>query len=211
MHQLTIAAETGATTTTHHDYDAANRALLTHVKRSDTYPRAIARPSAQRACFQLISLDDTGGRPCVTGAAFIEPMASPSAGRTVTPYYAAAAALHWISDQHRGPCSAPPADHSGDDTHAALAAARAAVRSTSVISPLWYEAAALADLTDVPLPPTRLLDSLRHTVVTRGFRPASAAALAASVQRHLDSTVMPEQVVVVIWWTALLTESVEMT
>jgi len=210
MHQLTIEAETRTITSRHDDFGAARQALLAHARQTDTYLRAIAHPRAERACFELISLDDTHGRPSVTGAAFIEPMASPPA-RTVTPYYAAAAALLWTSDQHPAPCSPTSTDCCADDTHPALAAARAAVQSTLMVSPLWYEATALADLTHVPMPPTRVLDSLQHTVVTRGFRPATAAALAASVQRHLDSTVTPEQTVAATWWTALLTWSVTST
>lgn len=204
MHQLTITADTGATTTTHHDYDDANRALLTHVKRSDTYLRTIAPPTAGRAAFELLRLSDTGTRPSVTGAAFIEPLVTTSVARNITPYYVAAAALQWIADQQATTPASPSPARSAGDTHAALSAARAALRSTVLAGSLWDEATALADLTTTPAPSLRVFDSLRH-IVGLGLRPASPAALAAAVQRHADATVTPEQVTGLIWWTALLT------
>lgn len=204
MHQLTIAAETGATTTTHHDYDAANRALLTHAKRSDTYLRVVAPPkppaAGQRACFELVSLDGTRGRPNVTAAAFIEPLVVTPAGRTITPYYAAAAALDWISEDLPALATQPRA-------HPALTAAHAALQSTLMAGSLWREAAELAELPDVPMPCASVLTDLHHIFVSRAYRPASAAALAAVVQRQLDTTVASEQVAVAIWWAALLSAS----
>lgn len=206
MHQLTIAAQTGATTTTHHDYDAASQALLAHAKRSDTYLRIVApaKPSstAQRACFELISLDDPRGCPSVTAAAFIEPLVVTPAGRPVTPYYAAAAALDWISD-HRAAATAAAEPHE----HPALDAAHAALQSTLLAGSLWREAADLAELPDVAVLPACVLADLRYMVVSRGFRPASAAALAAVVQRQLDTSASSEQVAVATWWTALVSES----
>lgn len=210
MHQLTIAAETGTTTTTHHDYDAASRALLAHAKLSDTYLHALAQPGAERASFELVRLNRAHGRPNVTAAAVIEPVASTAHGRIVTPYRAAAAALQWTSDQHGAPHS-PTTRCSTDHTHPASAAARAAARSTLTVSALWYEATALAELTDIQVPPTHMLDNLRHAVITRSLLLASPAAFAASVQYHLDDAVTLEQAVVAIWWTALLVWSLTTT
>lgn len=196
MHTLRITAPDGADTTTAHvDFDDAQRALHTHAKLSDTYLRVVTPPTpppaAQRACFELISLDGTRHRPNVIAAACIEPLVLTPAGGTVTPYYAAAAALHWISDQPRA--------------HPALDAAHAAVHSTLMAGALWREAAALAELSDVPALPADVLTNIHHMLVTRGYRPTSAAALAAMAQRELDSAVTSEQVVVVTWWAALLT------
>ncbi len=193
MHELTIAAATGANTTTHRDYAAASHALLVHAKRSDTYLRTVAHPTAQRAVFDLLRLSSTSTRPDVIGAAFIEPVAVTAAGRCITPYCAAAAALQWISDQTavRRPA------------HAALDAAQAARQSTLQARALWDEAAALVDLPATP-PATATFDTLRHAVVARRFRPDSPAALATAVQRHADAAVTTEQVAVLIWWTALL-------
>lgn len=204
MHQLTIAADTGATTTHHDDYDDANRALLIHVKRSDTYLRSIAAPTNGRAAFELLRLSHTGTQPTVTGAAFIEPISTTDATHTTTPYYAAAAALHWISDQQPTPRAAPPAA-APEGTHPALSAARAALHSTLQANPLWNEAATLADLTATPAPSPHTFNRLRHLVAALGFRPASPAALAAAVQRQTDANITPQQVAVLIWWTALLT------
>lgn len=201
MHQLTITAETGATTTTHHDYDAASRALLTHAKRSDTYLRVVAplKPSAtdQRACFELVSLDGARGRPNVTAAAFIAPLVVTPAGRAITPYYAAAAALDWISDHQRALATQ-------SCEHPALDAAHAALHSVMMAGSLWREAAQLAELPDVPVPPASVLTDLHHISVSGAYRPASAAALAAVVQRQLDTTATSEQVAVAIWWAALV-------
>lgn len=206
MHQLTITAETGTSTTTHHDYNAASRALLNHAKLSDTYLHTLAGPEAQRACFHLISLNRAHGRPNVTAAAIIEPVVSTASGRLISPYYAAGAALHWTSDLH----SDSRWRHT-DHAHPALAAARAAAQSPLNVSSLWYEAITLADLTDIPLPPTHMLDNLRHEVITRGVRLSSPADLAASVQYHFASAVTPEQAVVATWWTALLARSLTPT
>lgn len=205
MHQLTVAAQTGTTTTTHHDYDDASRALLTHAKRSDTYLRPLVSPKptapVQRACFALISLDGTRGRPNIAATAFIEPLVVTASGTAVTPYYAAAAAVHWISDHHRATAAA---DDESRCSHPALDAADAVIQSPLMARALWCEAAVLAGLPHTPMLPANVLGDLRHAFVSRGYRPASAAGLAAAVQRTLDTTVGSEQVAVAIWWAALV-------
>ncbi|MBX8687869.1 hypothetical protein ABFW14_32930 [Mycolicibacterium fortuitum] len=208
MHQLTVAAETGATTTTHHDYDDASRALLTHAKRSDTYLRPLVSPThaapVQRACFELISLDARRGRPNIAATAFIEPLVVTASGTAVTPYYTAAAALHWISDDHHAGAAASDERRR---SHPALDAAAAVIQSPLMAEALWCEAAALAELPEVPALPASVLCDLRHMFVSRGYRPASAAALAAAVQRQLDTAVPPEQLAVATWWAALVAAS----
>ncbi|MGY1994358.1 hypothetical protein [Mycolicibacterium fortuitum] len=210
MHQLTVAAETGATTTTHHDYDDASRALLTHAKRSDTYLRPLVSPKPaapiQRACFELVSLDGTRGRPNIAATAFIEPLAGPASGTAVTPYYAAAAALRWLSD-HRNHNVTAAASDERRCSHPALDAADAVVQSPLMAEALWCEAAFLAELPEVPALPASVLCDLRHMFVSRGYRPASAAALAAAVQRQLDTAVPSEQLAVATWWAALVAAS----
>lgn len=209
MHQLTIAAQTGATTTTHHDYDDASRALLTHVKRSDTYLRPLIAPKpaapVQRACFELISLDGMRGRPNIAATAFIEPLVVTASGTAVTAYYAAAATLHWISDQHHATAAARGEKRC---SHPALDAADAVVQSPLMARALWCEAAVLAELPEAPALPASVLCDLHHTIVSRGYRPASAAALAAAVQRQLNTAATPEQVAVATWWAALVGASV---
>ncbi|MBP2456235.1 hypothetical protein [Mycolicibacterium lutetiense] len=205
MHQLTIAAQTGATTTTHHDYDDASRALLSHAKRSDTYLRPLASPKPaapiQRACFELISLDGMRGRPNIAATAFIEPVVVTASGTAVTAYYAAAATLHWISDHHHATAAA-----SGEKrcSHPALDAADAVVQSPLMARALWCEVAFLAELPEASVLPASVLGDLREMFVSRGYRPASAAALAAAVQRQLDTAATSEQVAVATWWAALV-------
>ncbi|MGV0740209.1 hypothetical protein ABQF35_28215 [Mycobacterium syngnathidarum] len=205
MHQLTIAAQTGATTTTHHDYDDASHALLAHAKRSDTYLRPLASPKpaapVQRACFELLSLDGTRGRPNIAATAFIEPLVVTRSGTAVTPYYAAAAALHWISDHHHATAATIDENRC---SHPALDAAGGVVQSPLMARALWCESAVLAELPEVPALPASVLCDLRHTFVSRGYRPASAAALAATVQRQLDAAATSEQAAVATWWAALV-------
>lgn len=81
MRQLTITAPNGTTTTTHANYDAASRALLTHARCTDTYVCGLTESRDRAAAtFQLVRLDDHGRAAGVTARATIEPTARVGVG-----------------------------------------------------------------------------------------------------------------------------------